>query len=625
VPGRGANRGDARLGVEALSDTTAPRLSPARANLFIAALLAVFFYVALMSTANDFGLTYDEGIYMSTSGLALQWVDLLAHDPAAALSKAAIDHFWNADDEQPPLVKFLCAAGQVTFGRLWGGYALARAGTALLFALAAAGLFLFTTRLYGRLAGVFAAFALFTLPEVFAHAHLCALDVPIMSMMLLSLLVAEAASRRPGWGLTVLAGVVWGLTLACKVNAVFVPLFLVPWLVLFRRKAALKLTASLFLIGPAVFMALWPWMWYDTFQRLWGYARFQIRHYPVSVTYFGVEYIYAPWHYPIVMTVLKTPPVILALVIVGLVIALQKGVPALIAGLKATIAYLGAGRPPKAGGDPTHSRKPVGSPSAVALRAPQTPHSYANTIGLKAVRLHIVDESTVGPKCTEEGALLALMLLGALVNIGMNSLPNAPKYNGTRLWMPFYVYWAFFAAMGMHALVRLIQAKMPPGEGLLTPRRAGWLIAAVGIALPLRTLALVHPWEMSYYNMLIGGTAGADRRGMEVSYWGDTYLHPLLWLSEHAPPGATVYIEPQGMLSICKMYKIGVIRDDLRLTAGHWPQPVDYIVFQNKITEWTPVAKRLVATQKPAYTETLDGVPVFYVFGPDAIAAIDKE
>jgi hypothetical protein len=41
-------------------------------------------------------------------------------------------------------------------------------------------------------------------------------------------------------------------------------------------------------------------------------------------------------------------------------------------------------------------------------------------------------------------------------------------------------------------------------------------------------LLLYHPCQLSHYSLLVGGLAGAERLGFEVSYWGDAVREPLL-------------------------------------------------------------------------------------------------
>ena len=42
-----------------------------------------------------------------------------------------------------------------------------------------------------------------------------------------------------------------------------------------------------------------------------------------------------------------------------------------------------------------------------------------------------------------------------------------------------------------------------------------WLSQATG-------MVSLHPYQLSYYNLLVGGLHGADKLGLEVTYWGDT-------------------------------------------------------------------------------------------------------
>ena len=38
----------------------------------------------------------------------------------------------------------------------------------------------------------------------------------------------------------------------------------------------------------------------------------------------------------------------------------------------------------------------------------------------------------------------------------------------------------------------------------------------------------LHPFGLSYYNLLVGGLPGAERLGLELTYWGDAVDGPLL-------------------------------------------------------------------------------------------------
>ncbi len=54
-----------------------------------------------------------------------------------------------------------------------------------------------------------------------------------------------------------------------------------------------------------------------------------------------------------------------------------------------------------------------------------------------------------------------------------------------------------------------------------------------------------HPFGLSYYNLLVGGLAGADRLGLERTYWGDA-VDPVLLdeLARRVEPGQTAALAP---------------------------------------------------------------------------------
>ncbi|HCA48620.1 MAG TPA: hypothetical protein DEP45_15095 [Armatimonadetes bacterium] len=278
------------------------------------------------------------------------------------------------------------------------------------------------------------------------------------------------------------------------------------------------------------------------------------------MTYFGVRYAPAPWHYPIVMTAITTPIVTMAGAIAGAVRLVREPLQGELRGLRERWEDQGFRR----------------------------------------------------------RALGALMGWALLVNFTLNSLPGTPKYNGLRLFQPVFPLIALFAGVGIGWLARALQAK--PAQRLEGDRRLLRLLPAlvviVAIALPLRDLLSYHPHQLSYYNQLIGGLLGAARAGMEPTYWGETYLDGALWLNEHAPQGAVAWIEPAGVEATMRMYQsLGLLRADIRTVAG--PEALaqaDYAIFQNKSTEFTDISRGLLATRDPCAAVDEHGVPLLYVF-----------
>lgn len=512
----------------------------------------------LLATDNWFGITYDEPIYQSKSIQALEWLRLFAVSPSLATSPEGVTRYWHAKDEHPGFCKLVAAVCSVTLGPLAPGMSALRTGTNFLCACCFTALFLFVSGLWGRAAGLYSVGALLLMPRVFGDCHLAALDAPIMAMTFLVLAVSWRAAVAGGRGWTVAAGVLWGLALGTKLNAFFVPLAVLPWAAVFARRRAWGLAAAYAVGGPLAFLATWPWLWHDTWPRFLEYFRFHYQHWEISVTYFGKVYPVAPWHYPLVMTAITVPVATLALVVVG-----------------------------------------TAATAATAAKA-----AKAGTAG------------TAGEAQRRELGALALVGWALVVLLLPNCLPGTPKYNGVRLFLPIFPLIAILAAAGFHwALGGLRGWARRRGE---PAGREAWLAAlAVFVALlwPLQATARFTPFQLSYYNELIGGLPGAVRAGMEPTYWGDTYHSAALWLAQNAPQGATIWIEPLGFESTVRLFELGPLRPDLRFSSG--PAGVaqsDYAVTQNKSTEMSDITRRLVTTRQPAFTDGVDGVPLIYVF-----------
>lgn len=526
--------------------------------------LAIFaaVVVVLATTAHSYGLGYDEPVYMSRMQEAAAWLRMLSIDVGQAVGDEGIRRFWDARNEQQP--GFLKLWGAVATPPAAGALptlAALRFGTHLLVGAACATLYLLVSSLWGRLEGVAAVGALATLPRTFAHSHLFALDAPVMAATFISLVLFYEAARHRSWGWAAAGSAVWGVALSIKVNALFVPLIVLPWLALYARDALVPALVCGATVGPLSFIATWPWLWHDTIARLGAYLAFHARHWQISVTYFGERYAPAPWHYPIVMTAITTP-------LVTLVAALA-----------------GAGR---------LISEPVGEQLAGWRERWQSEGFRRRALG-------------------------ALMGWALLVNFLMNSLPGTPKYNGVRLFQPVFPLIALLAGLGIGWAARAVRAKLAErGEQAADrlPQIAAALVVILALSLPLRAVLAYHPHQLSYYNALIGGLPGAARAGMEPTYWGETYLDAALWLNEHAPPGSVAWIDPMGVEATMRMYQhLGILRADIRTTAG--PEGLaeaDYAVFQNKSTEFSEAARELLSARQPCGTISEHGVPLLFVF-----------
>jgi 4-amino-4-deoxy-L-arabinose transferase-like glycosyltransferase len=115
----------------------------------------------------------------------------------------------------------------------------------------------------------------------------------------------------------------------------------------------------------------------------------------------------------------------------------------------------------------------------------------------------------------------------------VSALRWAPKYDGVRLFLPLFPFVALLAGVGFQRLWERYGR-----------RRSRPVVACVFVALQALGIVLYHPYETSYYNLLCGGLPGAQKLGLETTYWGDVYADPVFEYINNLPEGSRVAFFP---------------------------------------------------------------------------------
>ncbi len=137
--------------------------------------------------------------------------------------------------------------------------------------------------------------------------------------------------------------------------------------------------------------------------------------------------------------------------------------------------------------------------------------------------------------------LLALVAINAAYIIGVFMIPGVPRYDGVRLFLPAFPFLAILAGVaGKRCWEWLAErSRKRPWRPLFAT--AAFFLTQAG------AVWLIHPCELSYYNALVGGLWGADKLGMETTYWHDVVNRDLFrWLNRRCPARATVAFYPVG-------------------------------------------------------------------------------
>jgi hypothetical protein len=100
----------------------------------------------------------------------------------------------------------------------------------------------------------------------------------------------------------------------------------------------------------------------------------------------------------------------------------------------------------------------------------------------------------------------------------------------------------------------------------------------------------LHPFGLSFYNVLVGGLPGAERLGLELTYWNDPVDQVLLdQLAQAARPGASAALVPtlypgQGILTTNRALarRRIVLADEQESIVAEW------IVVSRRTAYWRP-------------------------------------
>ncbi|MFO0949874.1 MAG: hypothetical protein U0835_01720 [Isosphaeraceae bacterium] len=190
-----------------------------------------------------------------------------------------------------------------------------------------------------------------------------------------------------------------------------------------------------------------------------------------------------------------------------------------------------------------------------------------------------------------------------------------------RLFLPTFVFLAAFAGWGAvwaaDGLTRLFRACRA------WPARA--FAAALVLVPSTYQLVKVHPFELSYYNELVGGPRGAWGSGnFELTYWYDAFNRQTLEeLNAKFPPGAEVEFlnDKTNPMTFVELQSLGELRGDITLGArdkGRFPH-VWLLAQDSKASTFT----RLLYGMTPWYARTppqLDGLRVATVADPTAVS-----
>ncbi|MCP3103337.1 glycosyltransferase family 39 protein [Myxococcus sp. K15C18031901] len=605
--------------------------APTRDERWTALGLWLLAFLALWLTESAVGFTRDESVYFAAAEGYAGWFRQLFHAPARALTDAAIVRGWDYNHEHPALMKTLFGLSHLLFHDTLGWMRSATAFRLPAFALAAlvpALSFLFGSALYGRTAGLFAALAFMLVPRQYFNSELACFDVPVAAFWLLVVYCFWRALEDVKWGLW--CGVAFGLALATKHNALFLPFVLTPF-ALWRAWTASEASAEarawlLRFVGLFAAVAVFYGLLVLSLGGADGFQRGFLLLSPHTLLFVGLaaggtwllkgaEQVSAPvtralvpiaamavlgpvlfylhwpylWHHPVdrtawylafhakhnhyawfyLGTLLREPPFPLTYVLVKTALTVPTS---LFAPMVTGILALGA---------------------RVALS------QFERTRGW-VTRPVTLAEALVG--------------VNAVTSILIISHPQVPHFGGVKHWFPSMVFLGLLAGeavvRGCAALWERLETRWTalPWPAVAAP------VFAVLLAPALVYSAHVFPYGTAAYSELAGGAAGAATLGMQRQFWSSHVTGVLPWINEHAKPGARLFLHEVHGGSFRDYQRNGMLREDLRAVGS--PAEADIVAYQyhQEFREHEFLTWQAFGTRTPTMGLYLDETPQVVVY-----------
>ncbi len=577
-------------------------------DYLVALVLFALSFAALGYAQRDQGVMRDEGTYFRAAESYWGWFAEMGDNLAAgrikdSFTNQSISRYFKANREHPVLFKLLFSASWRLLGEPQAKQVKPRYGpslgwlseisafrlpTWLFTALAVALLYLFGARIESRTAGLAAALLYISMPRTFFHGQLACFDSGVTTMWLLTIYAYYRSLASGRWGL--LLGLFFGLALATKHNAWFLPpILLIHYLIVVWPDLSLRPLrlpriplgfVAMAILGPLVFWAHWPWIWYQTYERLEWYFRFHLHHSFYNMEYLGVNWGPPPLpvSYPFGMTLFTAPTVLLVLALVGCWI---------------------------------YARVPITARTNRWLKR-RLPR-FDDRFRFPARRSWLRPGNGLDPRI---GTLLVVNALFPLVLI---ALPSTPIFGGTKHFMPAYPFFALLAGVAVSRLAGKLTRYFRRVS--LAPLLLPLLVALPGA---LNTY-FTHPFGLSQYNALAGGPAGGADKGLNRQFWGYATRQVLPWVDETFEQGARVYFHDTSWDAHRAYVRDGLLRPDVRYAGMELPAirasthaMVIHELHFNKYDYWI---WDTYGTAAPARVLALDNVPLVSVYDRQDSAA----
>jgi len=515
--------------------------------------LFIVTFLAVAATLSDYGVTWDEPPYFHAADLHIQWLqgfgnDALDGNPGKSLQDERIKAAWRWDPYHVP---------HPPLSRIVSGAAKVAAPPWVdIFAAYRLGPALFfallVTLMYLWIAALFdRATAIVASLGLLVTPNLFGFaHIAVTDIPLTAMWFLTVFCFWRGlksWPWSVVLGAVWGLALATKFPALLIPIPLFLWAHIYHRQAYANNVITMLFISPVVMVLCQPYLWHQPGLRI------------LEFLFEGLSRGYRP----------ET---------------------------NYTIFFWG---------DLFYTNQlPWYYPFfIVGVTTPET------------ILIFALLGSVCLPWLHDQKPTIVLFLINTGFIIALGLLPGAVLHDGVRQLMSALPFLVALAACGFYVLVARLKEKctnwpsVQPIKQL--PHKITAAVALLALFTPAVDTYLSHPFQLSYYNRLVGGIHGAYVRGLEVTYFMEAFTPEFLRnLDATLPLNATINASvAKFMFEYYKNH--GRLRSDLKFTDK---PPFDYYLLLNRQSVLSPAERALFRTVNPVVSVELAGVPLAAAF-----------
>jgi hypothetical protein len=224
------------------------------------------------------------------------------------------------------------------------------------------------------------------------------------------------------------------------------------------------------------------------------------------------------------------------------------------------------------------------------------------------------------------------LLLWCILPVIRVALPKTTDFDGVRHYLEYAVPLGIIVGNGFIFSLRRIMGYL---SAKTTKQTVTFTTAFIMAILPLQwafVLLMTHPFEIAYYNFIVGGTKGAQQKWEDATdYWGAGYRQGTNWLNDHAEKDAVIII-PICAWTVWATQSMWM-RDDLILaTMGEKLTEQDqvevakyflshknpiYIMYITRRSWYPSIIKAVEEIAIPIHQFTIDGAPIIKIFKVD--------